>query len=47
MSSHDPPREDEDRPLVGVQVAIGAQLALDLEEDVTAQILVSLGQVAT
>jgi hypothetical protein len=43
MSSDDPPREDEDRPLIGVQIAIRAKLALDLEEGVAAQILVPLG----
>jgi len=43
MSSDDPPREDEDRPLVGVQIAVRAYLALDLEEGAVAQILVPLG----
>jgi hypothetical protein len=45
VDAGDPAREDQNRSLVSIEVPVVARLALELEEDVAAEISVALDQV--
>jgi hypothetical protein len=46
MTAKDPVGEDQDCPLLGVEVTVVTRRTLDLQEDVAAQIFAALVQVA-